>query len=168
MLPTIRILEYNHSTYQEDSIILNKYLTLHKYSVFVQQYSRSTCQLNYKKSSRRLWLAQGLHNLIGHSRSLRQILTELIICTLSFGPLFKHVQASGWPIRFHQPKYVTYVLAGDGGDKPLKGSGHSAKPPSQRERFLSILLWDLHGLGYLQGGIPDLSQLHEFSMHRVS
>ena len=80
----------------------NKYLTLHKYPTFVQQYSWLTRQLNYNKSSRRLSPAHGLYNLISHSGSFCQILTELIISTISLGSSSKSIQTSGWPIRFHQ------------------------------------------------------------------
>src|SRR6185312_3108211 len=146
----------------------SKYLTLHKYPTFVQKYFWLTRQFNYKTSLRRLCPTQGFYNLISHPGGFRQILTKLIFHTVSLGTLSKGVQMSGWPIRLHQPKHVTYVLTGDVGDKPLEGSRHPAKPPSQRERFVSILLWDIQGLRHLQGGIFDFSQLHKFSLHTVS
>ena len=93
--------------------------------------------LSYKKSLRRLCIAQGLYDLVGHSGSFCQILTKFVLRTVSFGSLPKGVQTSGWPVGFHQPKYVTYVLAGNVGNESLEGSRHPAKPPSQRERLIS-------------------------------
>src|SRR6185312_1347588 len=120
-----------------------------------------THQLKYKKSLRRLCSAQGFYNLISHPGSFRQVVTEQIISTISLGSSTKSIQMSGWPIRFHQPKYETYVLAGNVGNKPLEGPRHPAKPPSQHEWFISISNQDIHGLGYLQGDISDFFQLHE-------
>ena len=80
---------------------------------------------------------------------------KFVFCTISFGSLSKGIHTSGGLVELHQSQYVTHVLAGDGGDKPLKGSGNFAKPPRKRERFISIPNWDIHGLGYLQGGILD-------------
>ena len=146
----------------------NNYLTLQKYSTFVQKYFWPTRQLNYNKSSRRLGLVQGLYNLVSHPGSLRQILTELIIRIVSPGSLPKRIQASRWPVSLHQPEYMTHILTGDGGDIPLKVPWDFAKSLRQCERFISVPLWDVHGLDYLQGGIPDFPQAYEFSMHQVS
>ena len=122
MLPTLRIFEYSYLIHQRIPQSKYKYLTLRKYLVFVQKYFWPTRQLNYNKSSRRLGLVQGLYNLVSHSGSLRQILTKLIIHTISPGSLPKRVQASRWPVSLHQPKYMTHVLSGDGGDIPLERS----------------------------------------------
>ena len=168
MLPTLRIFEYNYSIHQRIPQSKYKYLTLRKYLVFVQKYFWPTHQLNYNKSSRRLGLVQGLYNLVSHSGSLRQILTELIIRTVSLGSLPKRIQASRWLVSLHQPEYMTHILSGDGGDIPLEGPWDFAKSPRQRERFISVPFWDVHGLDYLQGSIPDFPQAYEFSMHRVS
>ena len=121
MLPTLRIFEYNYSIHQRIPQSKYKYLTLRKYLVFIQKYFWPTRQLNYNKSSRRLVFVQGLYNLVSHSGSLYQILTELIIRTVSPGSLPKCVQASRWLVSLHQPEYMTHVLLGDGGDIPLEG-----------------------------------------------
>ena len=133
-----------------------------------KQYSRPTRQLKLIRSSRSLRLAQGLYNLIDHSGSFCQIFTELIARTISLGSVSKSVQTSRWPVGLHQPEYVAHVLSGDGGNVPLEGPRHFTKSPHQRERLISIPFWDIHGLGYLQGSIPDSSQLHELPLHRVS
>src|SRR6185437_14992388 len=131
MLPTLRTLEYNHSTQQRIPQSYHQVLNTTQISNICSKYFWLTRQLNYKKSLRRLCPAQGFYNLISHPGSFRQILTELIIRIASLGSLSKSIQTSGWPIRFHQPKSVTYVLADDVGDKPLEGSRHPAKPHSQ-------------------------------------
>ena len=130
MLPTLRTHEYNHSTQQRIPQSYHQVLNITQISNICSKYFWLTRQLNYKKSLRRLCPTQGFYNLISHPGSFRQILTELIIRTSSLGSLSKSVQTSGWPIRFHQPKYVTYVLTGDVGDKPLEGSKHPAEPHS--------------------------------------
>ena len=96
------------------------------------------------------------------------MLTELIIRTVSPGSLPKRVQASRWPVSLHQLEYMTHILLGDGGDIPLEGPWDFAKSPRQRERFISVPFWDVHGISYLQGSILDFPQAYEFSMHRVS
>ena len=108
MLPTLRAHEYNHSTQQEIPQSYRQVLNITQISNICSKYFQLTRQLNYKKSLRRLCLAQGFYNLISHLGSFRQILTELIIRTASLGSLSKSIQTSGWPIRFHQPKHVTY------------------------------------------------------------
>src|SRR6185437_7038552 len=118
MLPTLRTHEYIYSTQQGIPQSYHQVLNITQISNICSKYFRLTRQLNYKKSSRRLCLAQGLYNLISHPGSFCQILTELIICTVSLGSSPKSIQTSGRPIRFYQPKYMTYVLAGNVGDKP--------------------------------------------------
>ena len=110
MLPTLRTHEYNHSTQQKIPQSYHQVLNVTQISNICPKYFWLTCQLNYKKSLRRLCPAQGFYNLISHPGSFRQILTELILRTVSFGSLPKGVQTSGWPIRLHQPKHVTYLL----------------------------------------------------------
>ena len=124
MLPTLKIYEYNHSTQQEIQQSYHQVLNITQISNICSKYFWPTRQLNYKKSLRGLCPAQGLYNLIGHPGSFCQILMELIISTISLGSSSKSIQTGGWPIRFHQSKYVTYVLAGNVGDKPLEGSRH--------------------------------------------
>ena len=138
MLPKLRTHEYNYSTQQGIPQSYHQVLNITQISNICSKYFRLTRQLNYKKSLRRLCLAQGFYNLISHPGSFRQILTELILSTISLGSSSKSIQTSTWPIRFHQPKYVTHVLASDGRNKPLKSSGNFAKPPCQCERFISI------------------------------
>src|SRR6185369_7228541 len=168
MLPTLRTHEYNYSIQQGIPQSYHQVLNITQVSNICLKYFWLTLQLNYKKSLRRLCPAQGFYNLISHPGSFCQILTELIISTISLGSSSKSIQTSGWPIRIHKPKYVTYVLVGNVGDKPLEGPRHPTKPPGQREWFISISNWDIHGLGYLQGGISDFFQLHKLALHRVS
>ena len=122
MLPTLRILEYNYSTQQRIQQSYHQVLNITQISNICLKYFWLTRQLNYKKSLRRLCPAQGFYNLISHLVSFYQILTELIIGTISLGSSSKSIQTSGRPIRFHQPKYVNYILTGNVRDKLLEGS----------------------------------------------
>ena len=94
-----------------------------------KKYFRPSCQFSYNERSRRFGLVQGFYNLVSHSGSFYQILMELLVCTINFGSLSKSVQTSRWLVRLHKSEYVTNILAGDGGDKPLKGPGYFTKSP---------------------------------------
>src|SRR6185369_8829934 len=105
MLPTLRTLEYNHSTQQRIPQSYHQVLNITQISNICSKYFWLTLQHNYKKSLRRLCPAQGFYNLISHPGSFRQILMELIICTVSLGSSPKSIQTSGRPIRLYQSKY---------------------------------------------------------------
>src|SRR6185503_17557797 len=122
MLPKLMTFEYDCSTHQR--IPQSYHKTSTRYYTNIQHLFKSTCGLhtktNYKQSSRRLRLAQGLHYLVGHHGSFFQILTELFFSTISFGALSKCIKTCAWPVRFHQPEYMPHVLSSGYGDVPFE------------------------------------------------
>ena len=96
MPPTLRTVEYNYSTRQR---IPQSYHQVLNITTNIQYLFNSTpgphTNLITIKSSRRLSLAQGFYDLIGHSGSLCQIMTKFIFSTISHWPLVQ-ARPCGW------------------------------------------------------------------------
>ena len=146
MLPKLVTFEYIHSTQQRIIQSNHKYLTLHKYSIFVPKYLRPTRQIKLQTSSRGLGLAQSFHYLVSHHRGFLQILIELCINTIRLCALPKCIKRSLWPVGLHQPEYMSHVLSGGCGDIPYETFGYFSKLLRQSERFAFIPFRDLHNL----------------------
>ena len=94
----------------------NKYLNITQILNICPKYLWPHANQLTTRSSRGLGLVKRLHYLICYHGGLSQILIELIISAIRLCTLPKCIQTSGWPVRIHQPEYMTHVLTGGCGD----------------------------------------------------